>query len=154
MKSLINIVIVAISLVLVSACSSVYDKHIQWQTVQPEHFPVISGIGHAPISLQKSTNKTQRMLMAIKASKIAAYVELAEQVYGQQVNSKTTMADMLIENQALAASVQGLIRGAKVVKSYPVGDTYTTELRLDFKDVYEIYLASVNRKEIKAVQYF
>ena len=75
MKSLINIVIVAISLVLVSACSSVYDKHIQWQTVQPEHFPVISGIGHAPISLQKSTNKTQRMLMAIKASKIAAYSE-------------------------------------------------------------------------------
>jgi len=136
-------------LLVISACSSVYDKH-----VQSEVFPIIHGIGYAPISLQKSTHKTQRMLMAIKASKIAAYAELAEQVYGQQISSKTTMADMIIENQKLASSVQGLIRGAKVVKSYPVGDTYTTELQLDIKDVYEIYLANLNRKEIKDVQYF
>ena len=141
-------------IMLISACSSVYDKHVQWQAVQPEVFPIIHAIGYAPITLQKSEHETQRMLMAIKASKIAAYSELAEQVYGQQVSSKTTMADMLIENQQLAASVQGLIRGAKVVKSYPVGDIYTTELQLDFKDVYEIYQASLNRKEIKEIQYF
>jgi len=153
-NALFKMLIVAANVLLISSCSSVYDKHVQWQTVEPEVFPIIHGIGYAPISLQKSEHKTQRMLMAIKASKIAAYSELAEQVYGQQVSSKTTMADMLIENQQLASSVQGLIRGAKVVKSYPVGDTYTTELQLDFKDVYEIYQASLNRKEIKEVQYF
>ncbi|MCI2284636.1 flagellar biosynthesis protein FlgP [Colwellia sp. MSW7] len=149
-----NIAISVASILLISACSSVYDKHVQWQAVAPDAFPIIHGVGSAPISLQKSTNETQRMLMAIKASKIAAYLEPAEQVYGQQVNSQTTMADMLIENQQLASSVQGVIKGAKVVKSYPVGDTYTTELQLDFKDVYEIYQASLNRKEIKSVQYF
>ena len=157
MKKQINrvsgIIVLALSFLLAS-CSSVYDKHVQWQTVKPESFPVIYGIGYAPISLQKSEHKTQRMLMAIKASKIAAYVELAEQVYGQQVNSQTTMADLLINNQQLSASVQGVIRGAKVVKSYPVGDTYTTELQLDFKDVYEIYQAGSHRKEIKEVTYF
>jgi hypothetical protein len=47
-----------------------------------------------------------------------------------------------------------VIRGAKVVKSYPVGDSYTTELILDFKDVYEIYLSASNRQEIKDVSYF
>lgn len=149
-----KILITAASILLIASCSSVHDKHVQWQAVAPKVFPIISGIGYAPISLQKSSHKTQRMLMAIKASKIAAYLELAEQVYGQQVSSKTTMADMLIENQQLASSVQGLIRGAKVVKSYPVGDTYTTELQLDFKDVYEIYQASLNRQEIKEIQYF
>ncbi len=143
-----------ISLLVISSCSNVYDKHVQWQIVEPKVFPIIYGIGYAPISLQKSAHKTQRMLMAIKASKIAAYSELAEQVYGQQVSSKTTMADMIIENQQLASSVHGLIRGAKVVKSYPVGDTYTTELQLDFKEVYEIYLTNLNRKEIKEVKYF
>lgn len=153
-NTLIKIFFVTVSLLAISSCSSVYDKHVQWQAVKPDAFPVIRGIGYAPISLQKSKHETQRMLMAIKASKIAAYVELAEQVYGQQVSSKTTMADMLISNQQLAASVQGLIRGATVVKSYPVGDTYTTELQLDFKDVYEIYQASLNRKEIKTVEYF
>ena len=154
MNTVIKMFFVVICSLVVSACSSVYDKHVQWQAVKPEVFPIIHGIGYAPISLQKSAHKTQRMLMAIKASKIAAYAELAEQVYGQQISSKTTMADMIIENQKLASSVQGLIRGAKVVKSYPVGDTYTTELQLDFKDVYEIYLANLNRKEIKDVQYF
>jgi hypothetical protein len=149
-----KILFIIVGLLSVSSCSSVFDKHVQWQAVEPEAFPIIRGIGYAPISLQKSEHKTQRMLMAIKASKIAAYSELAEQVYGQQVTSKTTMADMLIENQQLTSSIQGLIRGAKVVKSYPVGDTYTTELQLDFKDVYEIYQASMNRKEIKDVEYF
>lgn len=150
----IRILMVGASLIAMSACSNMYDKHVQWQAVKPETFPIVRGIGYAPISLQKSEHETQRMLMAIKASKIAAYAELAEQVYGQQVSSKTTMADMIIENEQLSASVQGLIRGAKVVKSYPVGDTYTTELQLDFKDVYDIYQASLNRKEIKDVQYF
>ncbi|NQY86509.1 MAG: LPP20 family lipoprotein [Colwellia sp.] len=153
-NALIKILFATVTLLAISSCSSIYDKHVQWQAVKPETFPIIRGIGYAPISLQKSEHKTQRMLMAIKASKIAAYVELAEQVYGQQVSSKTTMADMLISNQQLAASVQGLIRGAKVVKSYPVGDTYTTELQLDFKDMYELYQASSNRKEIKGVVYF
>lgn len=137
-----------------SACSLVYDKHIQWQPVKPETFPVISATGFAPISLQKSSNETQRMLMAIKASKIAAYGELAEQVYGQQVEGNLTMRDLVINDQQLSASVQGVIRGAKVVKSYPVGDVYTTELQLNFEDVYNIYEANLNRKEIKEVTYF
>ncbi|ALO34253.1 flagellar biosynthesis protein FlgP [Colwellia sp. MT41] len=153
-KSLIRVILMISVLFFTSACSLVYDKHVQWQTVKPETFPVLYATGFAPISLQKSTHKTQRMLMAIKASKIAAYAELAEQVYGQQVTGKVTMADLLIEDQQLTASVQGIIRGAKVVKSYPVGDVYTTELLLDFEDVYNIYQVNLNRKVIKTVTHF
>ena len=153
-NALLKIVTIATSLCFIFSCTSIYDKHVQWQTVKPETFPLIQGIGYAPISLQKSVDETQRMLMAMKASKIAAYSELAEQVYGQQVTSKTTMADLVIENQQLASSIHGLIRGAKVVKSYPLGDTYATELQLDFKDVYEIYQANFHRQEIKKVDYF
>lgn len=138
----------------ITACSSVYDRHIEWQTVKPDTFPVLTAIGQAPISLQKSKHKTQKMLMAIKASKLAAYAELAEQVYGQTIDGKTTMSNLIVNNQQLKSSVQGIIRGAKVVKSYPVGDSYTTELRLDFKDVYELYQATANRKEIKDVVYY
>ncbi len=153
-SSLIRCTLILSMLLLTSACSLIYDKHVQWQTVKPEVFPVLYATGFAPISLQKSTHETQRMLMAIKASKIAAYAELAEQVYGQQVSSKVTMADLLIEDQQLTASIQGIIRGAKVVKSYPVGDVYTTELQLNFEDVYNIYQANQNRKEIKDVTHF
>ena len=141
-------------LLVLTACSSFYDKHVEWQAVKPESFPVLTAIGQAPISLQRSVHKTQRMLMAINASKIAAYAELAEQVYGQTIDGKSTMSNLIIDNQKLRASVQGIIRGAKVVKSYPVGDTYTTELVLNFKDVYEIYTASSNRQEIKDISYY
>ncbi len=154
MNTLLKSTALVIGLMLLSACSSFYDKHVEWQTVKPKSFPVLSAIGQAPISLQKSKNKTQRMLMAISASKIAAYAELAEQVYGQTIDGKTTMSNLIVDNQKLKTSVQGIIRGAKVVKSYPVGDTYTTELSLDFKDVYEIYTASSNRQEIKNISYY
>ncbi len=153
-SSLTRSILILSTLFLTSSCSLIYDKHVQWQTVKPEVFPILYATGFAPISMQKSTHETQRMLMAIKASKIAAYAELAEQVYGQQVSGKTTMADLLIEEQQLMASVQGVIRGAKVVKSYPVGDVYTTELQLNFEDVYNIYQANQNRKEIKEVTHF
>jgi hypothetical protein len=154
MNMLRNCVGALFSAMVLSACSTVFDKHVEWQAVKPESFPVLTAIGQAPISLQKSADKTQRMLMAINASKIAAYAELAEQVYGQTIDGKTTMSNLIIDNQKLKASVQGIIRGAKVVKSYPVGDSYTTELMLDFKDVYEIYNASSNRQEIKDISYY
>lgn len=146
--------VLAVTLLTFAGCSSVYDKHVQWETVQPENFPVISAIGYAPISLQKSEHETQRMLMAINASKVAAYAELAEQVYGQQIDEKTTVANFLMENQKMTASVRGIIRGAKVVKSYPVGDTYATELILDFKNVYDLYVATAQKKEISDVKYY
>lgn len=154
MDTLLKRSVVIFSIMVLAACSSFYDKHVEWQTVKPESFPVLTAIGQAPISLQKSKHKTQQMLMAINASKIAAYAELAEQVYGQTVDGKTTMSNLIVDNQKLRTSVQGIIRGAKVVKSYPVGDTYTTELSLDFKDVYDIYNASSNRKEIKDISYY
>ena len=137
-----------------AGCSTIYDKHVQWQTVKPEKFPVLHAIGQAPISVQKSPNKTQKMLMAINASKIAAYAELAEQVYGQKVTGKSSMTDLLLNNQQLTASVQGIIRGAKVIKSYPVGDAYITELSLDFADVYSIIENSLPKSEIKDVKYY
>lgn len=137
---------------MLSACSS-FDKHVQYERVKPEKFPVLTAIGYAPISLQKSKNETQRMLMAINASKIAAYAELAEQVYGQQITGRSTMADLLVSDQVLTAKVQGVIRGAKVVKSYPVGDTYTTELALDFEDVYHAYEAMHVEKKVKDITY-
>jgi len=154
MKILFSCAGILFSTLVLSACSSVFDKHVEWQAVKPKSFPVLTAIGQAPISLQKSEHKTQRMLMAINASKIAAYAELAEQVYGQNIDGKTTMSNLLIDNQQLKATVQGVIRGAKAVKSYPVGDSYTTELSLDFKDVYDIYSASSNRQEIKKVSYY
>ncbi|WP_084407296.1 LPP20 family lipoprotein [Aestuariibacter salexigens] len=142
-------------LLMLSACSSIFDKQVEWETVEPEHYPVLHAVGYAPIDAQHGSNESSKALMAIKASKLDAYRELTEQVYGQRVDGNQSLASLVLTNTELKASVEGVIRGARVIKTYPVGeDTYATELELDFARVYDIYLSTSKPKRIKQVRYY
>jgi len=148
-------VFAAVLSLFLTGCSGMFNKHVEWETVAPETYPVISAVGYAPISDQNGASESSKMLMALKASKLDAYRELTEQVYGQKVDSGQSLASLVIQNTRLDSSVQGVIRGAKVVKSYPVGnDTYATELELDFKLVNDIYLSTARPKRVKKVHYY
>lgn len=139
----------------IGGCTNMFEKHVEWETIEPANYPVISAVGYAPISTQSGMSKNEKSLMAMKASKLDAYRELAEQVYGQKVDGNQTLANMVLENSQLASSVQGVIRGARVVKAYPVGeDTYATELELDMQRVYDLYLSTAKPKRIKQVRYY
>ena len=140
---------------LMTGCSSLVDKHVEWETVEPESYPVLTAVGYAPIQSQRGESDSVRSLMAMKASKLDAYRELAEQVYGQRIEGNETLANLVVNNTRLEASVEGVIRGAKVVKTYPVGeDTYATELELDMQRVYDIYLTTAKPRRIKEVRYY
>lgn len=156
-RSLLVSSFMALSLSGCQAVKSVYydDKHVEWDYVKPDEQPVLKAIGYAPISAQNGQTETIRMLNAIKASKLDAYKELAEQVYGQRVDTNQSLANLVLSDNHLEASVEGVIRGAEVVKSYPVGeDVYATELTLDFQKVYDLYLASARPKKVKEVRYY
>jgi len=87
------------------------------------------------VAVQNHRNPAQQRLMAIRASKLDAYRNLTEQVYGQQLDSSTTVADMVVTNDTFRTKVEGVIYGARLVSITPVGDdTYETTLSLD-KDV-------------------
>ncbi|OCW98218.1 LPP20 family lipoprotein [Alishewanella sp. HH-ZS] len=146
--------IVLLGGVLVTAgCSQFADRHIEYQHETPVSFPVITALGAAPISLQQGSNETQKMLLAMRASKLEAYRELAERVYGQRIDSQNTVSAMVAKNDILEASVQGLIRGARVVKSYAVDDTYVTELELNFAEVYATLQHTQPKQSIRSVRY-
>jgi len=150
-----HVVFLTMLTVCLTSCSSLLSKHVEWETLTPETFPIISAVGYAPISVQKGASESSRMLMAIKASKLDAYRELTEQVYGQKVDSNQSLANLVMQDTRLDSSVQGVIRGAKVVKSYPVGDdTYATELELDFKLVNDLYLSTARPQRIKKIRYY
>jgi hypothetical protein len=150
-----HLVITVMLSICLTGCSSLFNKHVEWETITPETFPVISAVGYAPISVQNGASESSKMLMAIKASKLDAYRELTEQVYGQKVDSGQSLASLVILDTRLDSSVQGVIRGAKVVKSYPVGDDmYATELELDFKMVNDLYLSTARPKRVKRVHYY
>tara|TARA_B100000768_G_scaffold174792_1_gene185480 strand:- start:229 stop:693 length:465 start_codon:yes stop_codon:yes gene_type:complete len=100
---------------------------------------VIISTGYANISAQKSKNQAQRRLMAIRASKLDAYRNLTEQVYGQNLNSSTTIEDMVVLSDTMRAHVQGVVYGAKVVSISPIGDdSYETKLELEKDTMLEL----------------
>ncbi|CAB9493008.1 Flagellar protein FlgP [Alteromonas macleodii] len=137
-----------------SGCG-IIDKHVEWETVEPETYPVLKAIGYAPISSQKGESDSMKLIMAMKASKLDAYRELTEQVYGQKIEGNQSVSRLVVDSETLRASVEGVIRGAEVVKTYPVGeDTYVTELSLDMQQVYDIYLSTAKPRRVKDVKYY
>ena len=137
-----------------SGCG-VIDKHVEWETVEPETYPVLKAVGYAPISSQNGESDSMKLIMAMKASKLDAYRELTEQVYGQKIEGRQSVSGLIVDSETLRASVEGVIRGAEVVKTYPVGDdTYVTELSLDMKQVYDIYLSTAKPRRVKDVKYY
>lgn len=134
---------------LLTACSNVNDKYIEYKIEPPTEFAVLKATGYAPISSQQGVNDTAKILNAMQASKLAAYRELSEQVHGQQVAGQSSFNDLIVGNSSFKSSVQGLIRGAKVVQTYPVNeDIYATELELDFEVVYQLYLSSLPPRRV------
>lgn len=103
--------------------------------------------GYAVISVQPHKNAAQQRLMAIRASKLDAYRALTEQVYGQQLDASTSVADMTIQSDTFRAKVEGVIYGAVLVSITPVGDdTYETTLSLDqavVRDLRTLYLTQL-----------
>jgi hypothetical protein len=137
-----------------SSCG-IIDKHVEWETVEPETYPVLKAVGYAPISSQNGESDSMKLIMAMKASKLDAYRELTEQVYGQKIEGSQSVSRLIVDSETLRASVEGVIRGAEVVKTYPVGDdTYVTELSLDMQQVYDIYLSSAKPRRVKDVKYY
>ena len=110
----------------------------------------LTATGYAVISVQNHKNPAQQRLMAIRASKLDAYRALTEQVYGQQMDATSTVADMTVTSDSFRAKVEGVIYGAVLVSITPVGeDTYETTLSLDkavVQDLRTLYLGQLTAR--------
>lgn len=98
----------------------------------------LTAVGYASISEQKGRNDEEKQVRAMRASKIDAYRELAEQVYGMRVSGRADLTDQKLGVESTSGAVDGIIRGAEVVRSYKVGDSYVTELRLDVNKMQQL----------------
>ena len=110
----------------------------------------LTATGYAVISVQNHRNPAQQRLMAIRASKLDAYRALTEQVYGQQIDATSTVADMTVTSDSFRAKVEGVVYGATLVSITPVGDdTYETTLSLDKSVVHDLralYLGQITAR--------
>ncbi len=106
------------------------------QTMRDDN--VLVAVGYATISEQKGRTDDEKRVRAMRASKIDAYRELAEQVYGMRVSGRADLKDQRLGVESTSGAVDGVIRGAEVVRSYPVGDSYVTELRLNIRKMSQL----------------
>ena len=75
----------------------------------------------------------QAKLMAIRAAKVDAYRNLAEQVHGVRVWGNTAVSAFVAQNDVIRTFVDSFIQGARVVNVTSVGDgnyEVTVELEL------------------------
>ena len=95
-------------------------------------FPTLTATGYAVVSTQPGQSIEQRRLMAIRAARMSAMRELAEQIHGLKVDSNTTVIDLMVQNDTFRGIVSGVIRGARTVRINQTGsDTYETVLEID-----------------------
>ena len=92
----------ALSGALLSGCATATDKTkmaaaMPTTTTTAAAAPVdtgaIRGIGYAAISIQPGRTRVQKQLMAIRASRLMAMRELAEKIYGLDVNSYASLSE-------------------------------------------------------------
>ena len=120
------------------ALKEVFDSSVK-------KIPTLTAVGYAVVSSQPGRSQAQKRLMAIRSARMAAMRELAEQIHGIQVDSNTTVIDLMVQNDTFRAVVKGVIRGAKTVRINPTGvDTYETVLEID-KDMMLMMLRNARR---------
>ncbi|MGL5758574.1 LPP20 family lipoprotein [Plesiomonas sp.] len=97
---------------------------------------ILNAVGYAPIAVQAGKTAQERQLQAMRASRLDAYRDMAEQLYGLKISSHTqVLSSGSLRDAGVKTQAAGWVRGAQVVRSYPVGDNYITELRLDLNSV-------------------
>ena len=61
-----------------------------------EQVPTLTAVGYAVVSSQPGRSDSQKRLMAIRSARMAAMRDLAEQIHGLQVDSSTTVIDLMV----------------------------------------------------------
>ena len=118
---------VILASLLLSGCAATLDSAgLSSQSSGP-----IRGIGYATVSNQPGRTAAQKQLMAIRASRLMAMRDLAEKIHGLNIDAYSSLAETTMLADSTRATVQGLVRGARVVSITPTrSNVYETILEI------------------------
>ncbi|NLW05318.1 MAG: hypothetical protein GX029_08865 [Pseudomonadaceae bacterium] len=76
-------------------------------------------------------NPNQTNLMAMRASKMDAYRNMAERVYGTRIQGNTTVQNLATRDDNIRGYVDNLVRGAKIISTREISkNSYETQMEL------------------------
>jgi len=99
----------ALMAIIFFAASSVADAAPNWNTNTIQ----VTGMGVANPALV--TTPAHASMLARRAAVLDAYRQLAEEINGVQVDSETTVQNMMIQSDKVRTSVNALIKNARIV---------------------------------------
>ena len=105
--------LVFLLLVFPLSISSVWAEDDEEEQMKP---PItIQVTGYAFFKADEKTEPDPKRLLAIRASKLDAYRNLAERVYGISLAGNSTVHDFTLESDQFSVQLESVIRGARVV---------------------------------------
>lgn len=127
--------LIVLGLAFTAGCASQAEQsEVEQEAVTYQNFdPVVLRVtGHGTYgNTDAKINANQRHLMALRASKMDAYRNMAERVYGTRIQGNTTVQNLATRDDNIRGYVDNLVRGAKVISSRDVGKgTYETQMEL------------------------
>lgn len=92
------------------------DAEAQQQNTQLPPEPIVVQVtGYAHYEAKAEGVSDPKRLLAIRASRLDAYRNLAERIYGISVSGQSQVRDFVLENDHFSVSLDTVIRGAHVV---------------------------------------
>jgi hypothetical protein len=128
MKTMKLVIVAALTLMLVIPATGGFAQ--EWQDVVQnigangsvnwsQGVMMATGIGSPP---EKYYGKPQARPMALRAAQLDAYRNLLEVTKGVRVNSVTVVEDSMVASDMIRSQVDGMIKGAQVVKKEYLSD--------------------------------
>ncbi len=106
LKQILIVVLITLSTV---ACA---PKRIAQNPLYPTK--TLTAIGYGTADMFKNYSPEQRRLMSMRSSKMDAYRNLAEQIYGVHIHGHTTVSDMIVQDDSYRTYIDAFIKGARV----------------------------------------
>lgn len=99
--------------------------------IQVPPIKILTAMGYGTSDIFSNYSPAQRRLMSMRASKMDAYRNLAEQIYGVRIHGHTTVSAMAVKNDSYRTYIDAFLKGARVTSITAVdADTYETVLEI------------------------
>lgn len=112
--------------------------------VMPREPIIVRSTGYSAPPTGKSFSRSQNRLMTMRGSKIDALRNLAERVYGVEINANNSVSNMIAQSDEIRAYVDAYLVGAKVVSQRELEDgTFETVVELALQQNFRQCVSSV-----------
>jgi len=106
-------------LTALTALTGCLARPVAVQHSEPE---TVTAVGYGAMSAFHGHPLPQQRLLAMRAARLDALRSLAEEVYGTRVRGATTVQGLSVEHDGYRASVDAVVRGARLVALNAKGD--------------------------------